>query len=112
VNQLNITRVTVGLPATQQAGTSVAQVELLKPVRFSGNPSVLIANGGLAVSDPIKLPITAKSILMISIYLENGQEGFAITGHPGSRTTSYLTIGDWTGARNITDSSAQTTDHW
>ncbi|KAJ6050819.1 uncharacterized protein N7446_005444 [Penicillium canescens] len=112
VNQLNITSVTVGLPATQQAGTSVAQFESLRPVRFSGNPSVLIANRGLAVSDPIKLPIKARSILIISIYLENGQEGFAITGHPGSRTTSYLTIGDWTGARNITDSSAQTTDHW
>ncbi|KAJ5296184.1 hypothetical protein N7508_011005 [Penicillium antarcticum] len=112
LNQLNITRVTVALPKTQQAGTSAIQIESSKPLRFSGNPSVQIANGGLAVSDPIKLPTKAQSILTISIYLENGQEGFAFTGHPGSRTTSYLAFGDWTDARNITDSSVQTTDHW
>ncbi|KAJ5769756.1 uncharacterized protein N7511_001807 [Penicillium nucicola] len=112
VNQLNITNVTVALPATQQAGTSAVQIKSLKAVQFDGSPSVQIANGGLAVSDPIQLPVKAQSILTISIYLENGQGGFAITGHPGSRTSSYLAFGDWTGAQNITDSSVQITDHW
>lgn len=103
---------TVALPETQQAGIGAVQTKSLKSVRFSGNPSVQIANGGLAVSDPIQFPIKAQSILAISIYLESGQEGFDITGHPGSRTTSYLSLGDWATARNITDSSVQTTDHW
>ncbi|OQE41793.1 hypothetical protein PENCOP_c004G05342 [Penicillium coprophilum] len=111
-NDLKITKVTISLPAKQQAGVSDLQKETLKTILFNGNPDVEISNGGLIVSDPIKFPVKAQSVLLINIYLAEGQQGFSITGHPGSRTTSYLTFGDWTGAENLTDASVQSTDHW
>ncbi|KAJ5258391.1 hypothetical protein N7524_009947 [Penicillium chrysogenum] len=111
-NELKITNVTIGLPERQRVGVSGLQTETLKTVFFNGSPDVDIPNGGMVVSDPIKFPVKAQSAVMISMYLAEGQHGFAITGHPGSRTTSYLAFGDWTGAKNLTDSSVQSTDHW
>ncbi|KAJ5365501.1 Extracellular GDSL-like lipase/acylhydrolase [Penicillium concentricum] len=111
-NDLRITKVTIGLPERQKVGVSGLQTKTLKTVFFDGSPDLEIPNGGLVVSDPIKFPIEAQSALMLNIYLAEGQKGFSITGHPGSRTTSYLALGDWTGAENLTDSSVQSTDHW
>ncbi|CAP99783.1 Pc22g24950 [Penicillium rubens Wisconsin 54-1255] len=111
-NELKITNVTIGLPERQRVGVSGLQTKTLKTVTFNGGPDVDIPNGGMVVSDPIKFPVKAQSAVMISMYLAEGQHGFAITGHPGSRTTSYLAFGDWTGAKNLTDSSVQSTDHW
>lgn len=111
-NDLTVTKATIGLPATQDVGTSALEKASLKVLSFDGSPNVVIPNGALAVSDPIQFPVKAESALMISIYLKNGQQGFRITGHPGSRTTSYLAFGDCVGAQNITDSSVQSTDHW
>ncbi|KAJ6168862.1 hypothetical protein N7497_001705 [Penicillium chrysogenum] len=111
-NELKITNVTIGLPERQRVGVSGLQTETLKTVFFNGSPDVDIPNGGMVVSDPIKFPVKAQSAVMISMYLAEGQHGFAITGHPGSRTTSYLAFGDWTDAKNLTDSSVQSTDHW
>lgn len=111
-NDLKITNVTISLPAGQQVGVSGLQTETLKTVFFNGSPDVEIPNGGLVVSDPMQFPVKAQSALMINIYLAEGQQGFSITGHPGSRTTSYLGFGDWTAAGNLTDSSVQSTDHW
>ncbi|KAJ6124537.1 Extracellular GDSL-like lipase/acylhydrolase [Penicillium samsonianum] len=109
---LKITSATISIPASQQVGVSGLQTETLRTVFFNGSPDVDIPNGGLVVSDPVKFPVKAQSPLMINIYLAEGQEGFSITGHPGSRTTSYLALGDWTGAENLTDSSVKSTDHW
>lgn len=111
-NELKVTNVTISLPASQQVGVSGLQTETLKTVFFNGGPDVDIPSGGLVVSDPIKFPVRAQSALMINIYLAEGQQGFSITGHPGSRTTSYLAFGDWTGEENLTDLSVQSTDHW
>ncbi|KAJ5542721.1 Extracellular GDSL-like lipase/acylhydrolase [Penicillium sp. DV-2018c] len=112
VNNLKINKVTVGLPTEPQVGTSAVQTQTLKPVLFNGNPDVDIPNGALAVSDPLHFPVKAQSAFMINVYLEDGQEGFSITGHPGSRTTTYFTSGDWTSAMNTTDPSVKTTEHW
>lgn len=112
INELAITKVTVSLTATPEVGTSASQEGSMKTVSFDGRKDVVIPNGALAVSDPIDLSIKTGSPLMISIYLEDGQRGFSITGHPGSRTTSYLAFGDWADAQNITDPSVQSTDHW
>ncbi|OQD98567.1 hypothetical protein PENVUL_c071G02417 [Penicillium vulpinum] len=111
-NDLKITNATISLPARQQVGVSALQTGTLKTISFNGSPDVEIPNGGLVVSDPIKFPVKAQSALMINIYLAEGQQGFSVTGHPGSRTTSYLALGDQTGAQNLTDSSVQSTDHW
>ncbi|KAJ5791130.1 uncharacterized protein N7518_008141, partial [Penicillium psychrosexuale] len=111
-NDLKISNATISLPARHQVGIRALQTDTLKTVFFDGSPDVDIPNGGLVVSDPIKFPVEAQSALMVNIYLAEGQQGFSITGHPGSRTTSYLALGDWTSAENLTDSSVQSTDHW
>lgn len=84
----------------------------MKELSFSGETGIIIPNGGLTVSDPIDFSVNAQSNLMVSIYLEHGQTGGAITGHPGSRVTSWMAFGDWTGASNLTDSSVTGVDHW
>lgn len=112
VNDLDVTRVTVSLPSNQQAGTSALQPGSTQTVSFSGNPGIIIPDGGLAVSDPIQFPVNPQSVLMIDIFLANGQEGFSITGHPGSRTTSFLAVGDGVNAGNLTGSSVQSIEHW
>ncbi|KAG0161415.1 hypothetical protein PDIDSM_8949 [Penicillium digitatum] len=111
-HDLKITNVTISLPVSQRVGVSGLQTETLKTVLFNGSPDVEIPNRGLVVSDPLKFPVEAQSALMINIYLAEGQTGFSITGHPGSRTTSYLALGDWTRAENLTDVSVQSTEHW
>ncbi|CAG8933728.1 unnamed protein product [Penicillium salamii] len=111
-NEVAITGVTVSQPATAEVGLSESQPKSMRTVFFNGKPGTLIPNGALAVSDPIDFAVEAQSPLMISIYLGNGQSGFSITGHPGSRTTSYLTLGNWISAQNTTHSSVQSVDHW
>lgn len=107
-----MSKVTIGLPLHQQAGTSVLKPGSMKELSFSGETGIIIPNGGLTVSDPIDFSVNAQSNLMVSIYLEHGQTGGAITGHPGSRVTSWMAFGDWTGASNLTDSSVTGVDHW
>ncbi|KAF3920707.1 hypothetical protein ABW21_db0209806 [Orbilia brochopaga] len=94
VNDLPITAVSVALPVNGAAGVSGVQANTLKPVTFSGSPSVIVPNGGLVVSDPIDFTVAPLQNIAISIYLASGQAGFSITSHPGSRTTSWMTPGN------------------
>jgi lysophospholipase L1-like esterase len=109
---LNITAVTVALPFNNSAGQSIIEAKTLQTVTFSGNNSIIIPDGSLAVSDPIHFPIEAQSELAVSIYLAGGQLGNSITSHPGSRTTSFYQFGNAVSAANLTDASVQSVAHW
>ncbi|CAI7628942.1 unnamed protein product [Penicillium manginii] len=111
VNNLNITSAAVSRTSNSQAGTSVLQPGSTQKLQFSGKSSISIPSGGLAITDPIIFPVQAQSVLMIDLFLEHGQEGFAITGHPGSRTTSFMSIDDQVGEKNLTG-SVQSSEHW
>jgi hypothetical protein len=110
--QLNITAVTVALPFNNSAGQSIIETNTLQTVTFSGNNSIIIPDGSLAVSDPIHFPINPQSELAVSIYLAGGQLGNSITSHPGSRTTSFYQFGNAVSAANLTDASVQSVAHW
>ncbi|KAJ6000836.1 hypothetical protein N7481_001245 [Penicillium waksmanii] len=112
VNNLNITSAAVSRAFESQAGISTLQSGSTQKLQFSGKPSISIPNGGLVVTDPIEFPVQAQSVLMIDLFLEHGQDGFAITGHPGSRTTSFMSIDDQVGEKNLTSNSVQSTEHW
>lgn len=115
VTNLPITAVTVAYPAlgvNASAGASAILTNSTKQLTFSGNQSISIPNGALAVSDPIEFPIKALSTLTVTMYLANGQTTNYITSHPGSRTTSWFSFGDYTKAANMTDSSTQSIAHW
>jgi len=79
-----------------------------RALRFAGSPSVTIPSGGIAVSDP--LPFALRPLSRVAIDIRFGDAPAQVTGHPGSRTTSYLQTGDVLGAADLPD--AARTDHW
>lgn len=72
---------------------------------FSGNSSVTIPAGGKVVSDAIDFRMDDRQNVAITIHY--GKTSKSVSGHPGSRTTSYLKEGNTT---DFTD--AIRTDHW
>lgn len=77
-----------------------------KSITFSGKPNTTIEAGKMIVSDPIKFKIGPRENLAITIHYGECDNKI-VTGHPGSRTTSYLAEG------NTSDfSNAKKTDHW
>ena len=73
---------------------------------FDGKASVTMPAGGNAVSDPVNLHLEGRQNVAITIHYGSASST-SVSGHPGSRTTSYLKVG------NTTDFSGATkTDHW
>ncbi|KAM3421132.1 hypothetical protein BST61_g1545 [Cercospora zeina] len=95
-----------------QTGASGIDVSTLQSITFSGRSCITVPPGSLAVSDPIPIAVQGNQVLSINLYSASGQEGFAITSHPGSRTTTWLSFGEQTEAANFPDSSTASTDHW
>jgi len=89
-------------------GGSTIDISTNKELRFNGNPEVTVNPGVAITSDPISFDLRPRMDVAITIYF--GQTSASVTGHPGSRTTSYLLAGNST---SVTDfSNAVTTDHW
>jgi lysophospholipase L1-like esterase len=73
---------------------------------FDGKAGVTMPAKGTAVSDPVKFKIGDRENVAITIHYGSASST-SVSGHPGSRTTSYLKAG------NTTDfSDAVKTDHW
>ncbi|AEO53449.1 hypothetical protein MYCTH_2294783 [Thermothelomyces thermophilus ATCC 42464] len=111
-SDLPITAATIALPANGTAGSPAIRPGTLQYLTFSGSRSFAVPNGALVVSDPIHFPVKAQTSVTVSVYLASGQAGFAITGHPGSRTTSWLTQGDLVSAADVTTPTTQRIDKW
>jgi lysophospholipase L1-like esterase len=79
-----------------------------KALSFDGKPSVTIQPGIAVTSDPFGFELKPLSNVTITIYF--GDISPNLTGHPGSRTTSYILTGDKVSAANF--SGAAKTDHW
>lgn len=75
---------------------------------FHGQPGVTLQPGDAATSDPIAYEVAPLSDLAVTMFVANAPSG--VTGHPGSRTTSYLQAGDDVSASALPD--AARTDHW
>lgn len=60
-------------------------------LRFGGSRSITIAPGHAVVSDAVNFSLPAQSVVAMTMQL--GSVPQRITGHPGSRTTSYLVPG-------------------
>jgi lysophospholipase L1-like esterase len=81
-----------------------------KALAFSGAASVTIAQGKAVWSDPLDFTLAPLSNLTVTVAFGSSTPS-DVTGHPGSRTTSY----QQTGSSNVTAadmSTAQTADHW
>ena len=77
-----------------------------KAVTFSGSKQITIAGGQMATSDAIDFSLQPRQNVAITIHYGKCSDK-VVTGHPGSRTTSYLTAG------NTSDfGKSVPTNHW
>lgn len=79
-----------------------------RALTFNGMAAVTIAAGEAVFSDSLAFDLAPLSDLAISIHFSN-QSG-DVTGHPGSRTTSFLQLGDAVATASL--ASATKTEHW
>ncbi|KAF1961767.1 SGNH hydrolase [Byssothecium circinans] len=114
VTNLPITAATVALPENDTAGIHQIQASTVQKVTFSGEDSISIPNGALAVSDPLDFEIKPQSMLTVTLYLETGQITNSITSHPGSRTTTWWQFGNAVSTPSLTIANAttQSAAHW
>lgn len=97
----------VEIAIAKNGGTSAEIIESsTRSLSFNGQTGITIEPGKMVVSDPIKFKIGPRENVAITIHYGEC-DNKVVTGHPGSRTTSYLVEG------NSTDfSDAKKTDHW
>jgi lysophospholipase L1-like esterase len=79
-----------------------------KPLSFHGSASVTIPPGAIMVSDICTFDVSPLSDLVITLHTKTTTN--QITGHPGSRCTSYLATGNQVSVPNL--SGATKVDHW
>ena len=77
-------------------------------VHFHGQDGVVIQPGASMISDPVDLPVTALHRLAITMAIDTAPP--ALTGHPGSRTTSFFCPGDFVAAEHL--SNPTKVEHW
>lgn len=77
-------------------------------LKFDDKSEVTIVPGGTVTSDPFTFALKPLSNIAITIYF--GDTSPDVTGHPGSRTTSYLQPGNMVTLVDLPD--AVQTDHW
>jgi lysophospholipase L1-like esterase len=101
------------------AGTGSSANGVVNPatdtaLTFRGAPSINIPPGEVVLSDPVAFSLPALTNLAISIYYgyvsPNILDVGTITGHPGSRTTSYIIGSNVVSA--VSMAGAATTKHW
>lgn len=88
--------------------SSVIEPSTDKVLAFDGKPGITIAPGAAVTSDPFEFALKPRELLAITIHF--GETCPNVTGHPGSRTTSYLLSGDKISSADF--AGATTTDHW
>jgi lysophospholipase L1-like esterase len=75
---------------------------------FNGKTEFTIPAGGAMTSDPFHFTVQPRTDVAITIYY--GSTSASITGHPGSRTTSYLLAGNQ--ISKVDFSGAALPEHW
>jgi len=82
--------------------------ETQKIVSFNGNPEITMNPEQEVFSDALKFDLQPGQLLAITIHY--GATSQKTSGHPGSRTTSYILKGDQIQNENF--DGAVKTDHW
>lgn len=97
----------VELSYAKTAGSS-ADVEAASTVSltFDGSQSVTMPAGQTVVSDPVSFHLDPRQNVAITIHYGNASSS-SVSGHPGSRTISYLKSGNTSDFTN-----AVKTEHW
>ncbi len=90
-------------------GEGTIDASTTKTVKFNGQPEVTMEPGTEIVSDAISFNLKPRTEVAITIAF--GETSPTLTGHPGSRTTSYLLTGNQS-APDANLTNAVKTDHW
>lgn len=101
-----VTFVSVHMAVSTGGGTIDTSTD--RTLYFNGNTGITIAPAGAITSDPFPFAVQPRTDVAITICY--GSSPADITGHPGSRTTSYLLTGNQVSTRDV--SGAVMTDHW
>ncbi len=94
--------------AVSKGGSNIDE-SIVKTLKFNGNTEVTMEPGDAVTSDPVDFHLDPRMEVAITICF--GETSPDVTGHPGSRTTSYLLAGNHT-SPSTDYSDAAKTDHW
>jgi lysophospholipase L1-like esterase len=92
----------------RSAGGSTIDAATDRALTFGGRAAATIPGGAALISDPVAFDLPPLSNLAVSIHVRGAPPD--VTGHPGSRTTSYLQPGDAVSAPALP--AAVAVDHW
>jgi lysophospholipase L1-like esterase len=92
----------------RHAGGSAVRAATDRVLAFGGKSSVSIPEGASILSDPVDFDLRPLSELAITVYVRGVPD--QLTGHPGSRTTSYFQTGDAASAPELP--AAVPVDRW
>jgi lysophospholipase L1-like esterase len=79
-----------------------------RPLTFAGSSAMTILPGRAVWSDPVALQVSAFDDIAVTLHIDSISTD--VTGHPGSRATSFLQAGDH--AASATLPNAVKTEHW
>lgn len=103
---LHISAVHMAVAAAPDSSLTVAGSD--RVVTFNGAGDIVIPPWSDFISDPVAMTAGNGASLSVSLYVPEIPATF--TGHPGSRSTSYLVAGDHTADGDLT--APATFDHW
>jgi lysophospholipase L1-like esterase len=82
-----------------------------RTLTFSGQPSITIPTGALALSDPVNLDVPARGDLAVSVYVPENTG--PATFHESSEETAYISApGDFTGSADVPVAEATVSRFW
>ncbi len=90
-------------------GASAIDKATVKELKFNGKSDVTMQPGEAIVSDPFTFDLEPR--MEVAITIAFGETSPDVTGHPGSRTTSYIVAGNDV-SENTDFADAVKTDHW
>ncbi len=89
-------------------GDGAVDTSTIKKLTFTKSENIVIEPGSTITSDPVQFRIKPRSDIAITIYF--GETPADVTGHPGSRTTSYIAEGNHLTESVLTE--AAKADRW
>ncbi len=109
-NLYGTTAVTIGpVRIAKHAGDSAIRPATDRPVTFGGKPTVTIAPGADALSDPVAFPLVALEQVAISLYVVDGKVS---TLHGVGMQTGFIADGQVTAATTLTNSATDTSRYF
>jgi lysophospholipase L1-like esterase len=90
------------------AGGGAIKTETEKALTFAGRPAATIPAGGMIFSDALDFDLAPQSDVAVTIYFHETPRG--VTGHPGSRATSFLAASNAVSAAQLP--AAARMQHW